>query len=287
MIQHKPKTSWWSKPQVKEWHTQSSLLKVSFGEKEPTLIGEGQRKKAYYGFAHFKKDNAGRVSKVRVVIKKFKIPLTDLQAQKYIELLNFLREKRFPLPKSGLVKVTPEIEKSLKGVVKNGEWIAIQQFFGNQRKTAIVDRFVEVEKQITAFRAQNKSYQKYTDFSLLFLGKRMARTDAAKLLAMLINLKVRPRFDVLAPLKKGERNIGSIPFDYDLIVEEMMSTKKPSAGDLAVRLVELINKITPNNNERERLYKISLNNIESPEVRKYMNFVKNSLLFSEETKEVE
>ncbi len=273
---------WFIKNPMGKWLPQSSLLRVSVGKKSPVFVGEGQRKRVYYGFAFFKRDSGNKVSKVRVVIKKFKEPLTDEQGRQYNVLLNFLRERRFPLPKSGLVKVTPQMAPFLNGIAFQGEWIAIQQFFGNSRKTAIIDRFVEVDKQMKRFQAKNKSYEKYNDFSLLFFGKKNARTDAARIMAMLVNLGVRPKFDLIAPLKKGKRNIGAIPFDYDLIVEELASDKKPKSQDLALRLVELLKQITPDFRERERLFKLSYNELKSEEVKKYLLFLKKPILLSGE-----
>ncbi len=274
------KTSWWKEKKPKGWlsHNSLSRVRLSVRNGQPIKVGEGYRKIAYHGFAFFK--NGDRVSKVPVVIKKFKEEISQERADEYNKLISFLRKNKFPIPRSGLIRVTKEMELELNNIVKQGDYIAIQQFFGKGTKTHIVDRNKEVDRMLKKFRKKTHILGQHTDFSFLFLGKKLARTDAALIFAKMINLKILPKFDVVAPLNIKGKYRGAIPFDLDLIIEEITQRKTPSNAELAVRMLEILNSITPNNKERLRLYNIVLKEVKAKEIKANLELFKNSILLT-------
>jgi hypothetical protein len=287
LLNKRKPTAWWKETHPKEWHTHKSLsnITISLKDGQPIAIGEGYRKVAYHGYAFFK--NGTTHSKVPIVIKKFKEPLSAKKAGEYNKLITFLRESNFPVPKSGLVKVTPAFAKTLGGIAKPGDWVAIQQFFGKKQKTHIVDRLKEVDLMIAKFMGR-RILRNQTDFSLLFLGKKIARTDAIKLFAKLVNLEITPKFDAIAPLRVNNKVIGAIPFDLDLIIEEISNTKrKPTSPELAIKFLEIINSITQSKKERLRLFEIGIKEISSNEVKQNLLLFKTGYLFFEKKNEIE
>jgi hypothetical protein len=272
--------SWWKRNIPQKWFGIENLvrLSVSNGSSPPIPVGEGVKKRAYFAHAFFKDPITDKISKMRVVVKVFKNPISDETAFQYMKLVKFLREHKIPVPKGSMVKITKEMVPSMAGVVGEGQWVAVQQFFGTGRKTNIVDRFVESKKQITIFSEKGISFEKHNDMSLMFYGKKVARTDAVKIFAMLANIGVLPKFDLLAPLKKGSKIIGSIPFDFDLIVEEMHNSKElPSNPVIAHRLIQTIKLISISVPERIRLLKVCIQEIKSPELRKELVRLKDEL----------
>lgn len=246
--------SWWQR-EPKPWIGPESVERIRLAVNGPhVLIGEGYRKKAYLGFVYFKTPKG--IVKKKVAIKKFTTtPLTDEAAQAYMRVIDYLRVKGFPLPKSGLYKTTEVDAKNSKGLFSPGEWVAIQQYFGNRKGSKIVDRKTEFVKALEKATLKSKGGlpAQVMPVEALFRRRKLERIQAVRFLTELANLGYSPRFDVVAPLRNTLHR-GAIPFDLDLIADEVMEHKKPTNAELAVALLENIKLLTNNPAERKRLY---------------------------------
>ena len=263
-----------------KWHGRRQLVRLSLRGGLDNYIAEGNKKRVYAGFAFFKQLHEGKIKIVKkpIAIKTFKETMSYKDAKAYNGLIASLREKGYPLPKGRLVKVTKDMSEALQGIAKPGEWIALQQFFGKDSSSKIIDRRRESLLMMEKLKRNDVSLSSHSDVSLLFYGKKMARSDAASLFGQLANFGASPKFDVIAPLK-GKNGIRSaIPFDFDLVLDELTNrSSKPPKPALAIELLHTLRLMTNNSRERERLFRIAVAQIKDPKLSDYVKFYKKGI----------
>ncbi len=274
-VQRKPGASWFGPERIARLTVRRDAARLA-----PVHIGEGFKKTVYLGSVHFRADTpaGSRLVKKTVAIKTFKEPLSDGQAMAYNKIIKDLREKGCPIPKGAIYKVTAQTAPGLSGIAAAGEWVAIQQYFGQGAKTKIVDRRQEVERKMQQLKARGRPLGGHSDYSLLFHGKRLERTEAVRLMASLVDSGYVPKPDAVAPLRRAKGKAGAIPFDFDLVVDEYIKPgTKPSGAELAGHLIHSIRQLSPDMRERMRLFEICMGEVSSPEIKRFLVFLKGNL----------
>jgi hypothetical protein len=223
---------WW-KGKLNAWFGREQVrrIKLRIDNNHPISHGEGMHGKIYSGYLYPERQ-AGK--KKAVVIKKFNRALTDDTANSYSRAIEKLRRGRFPIPKTGMYKMTREDAESSGNLFREGEWVQVQQFFGRGTETKILDRYREVERRGKQGRIMAEHV------GILFSKKPEARKEAALLLTKLVNMGFMPVVDVVAPLVVSKGPAGAIPFDIDLIVAQTAQSNLYSKRFLTAELVDKV-----------------------------------------------